>query len=200
MMSLKRLLIRVSPVLVLAWLLAPTQAATQMRQRLVEQDMSLLAVPRPVEVAEIAVGGRAVSAGQPFYADEDWLRGLTIKARNISRLPVTYAEFRLVVKPPGPGEPIGLLLKYGRTPMGMPSVAEAAASGAEVKPGEFFQLSLSTRLYDHALKSLSGGGLKVSFDRARISLGFVVFEGGRAWRNGSMSRRDDTDPRRWNVT
>ena len=199
-MSLKRLLIRASPVLMLAWLLAPAQADAQMRQRHVEQDLSLLAVPRPVEVAEIAVGGRVVSAGQPFYADEDWLRGLTIKARNISRLPVTYAEFRLVVKPPGPGGIIGLLLKYGRLPAGSPTSAEAAPRDAAVKPGEFFQLSLSVRLYDHVLKSLSGGGRKDSFERARISLGFVVFEGGRAWRNGSMSRRDGANPRRWNIT
>ena len=200
MMSLKRISIRVCPVLILAGLLTTAQAAAQMRQRLVEQDMRLLAVPYPVEVAEIAVGGRAVSAGQPFYADEDWLRGLTMKARNISQLPVAYAEFRLEVKPSGSGEPIGLLLKYGRIPVGSPASAEAAPRDAEVKPGEIFQLSLSTRLYDYVLKSLSDGGRKVSFEKARISLGFVVFEGGRAWRNGSMIRRDETDPRRWNVT
>jgi thiol-disulfide isomerase/thioredoxin len=200
MMSMKRPLIRVCPILVLACLLAPPQAATQMRQRVVERATRLLTIPEPVEAVEVTAGGRVISVGQPFDADEDWLRGFTIKARNISQLPVTYAEFRLEVKPTGQGESVGLLLKYGRTPTGNPAAAEAAPRDAEVKPGEFFQLSLSARLYDYALKSLSGGGRKVSFERARISLGFVVFEGGRAWRNGSMIRRDDTDSRRWNVT
>jgi thiol-disulfide isomerase/thioredoxin len=44
------------------------------------------------------------------------------------------------------------------------------------------------------------GERKISFEEARISLGFVVFDAGRAWRNGRMSRRDGANPRRWNVT
>jgi hypothetical protein len=167
MMSLKTHLIRVYPVLILAWLLAPAPTAAQISQRLVERATRLLAVPEPLEIVEVVVGGRAVSIGQPFEADEDWLKSLTIKARNISQLPVTYVEFRLEIMPSGPGERIPLLLKYGSLPVGSPAAAEAAVRAAEVKPGEFFQLSLGERLYDHVLKSQSAGGRKVSLKGRR---------------------------------
>jgi thiol-disulfide isomerase/thioredoxin len=188
-------------VLMVACFLTPPEIRAQTHRRLVEKDTRLLPVPAPIEIVEIVVAGQRTTAGQPFPADGNWLRGITLKVRNISELPVRYVEFQVEAVPSEAGKPrLRLPLKYGRMPTGIPNPSGALTPDTEAKSGEYFQLSLSTDLYDSVVKSQSRDGGKMNFEKARINMSLVVFEGGRAWRNGHMSRRDSINPQRWNVT
>lgn len=180
-------------------LLSPVAVGAQVRERRVEKVERLLTVPEPLEILEVRVEGREVTPGRPLSAGEDWLEGLAVKVRNVSGLSVTYAEYELeAVASEAKGLSSLLTLKYGRAPTGGPH--ESSTPGAAVGPGECFELSLGGGTYDVTAASTSGSGGRVSFDGARISLSQVVFEGGRGWRNGRVSRRDPHNPGRWYVT
>jgi thiol-disulfide isomerase/thioredoxin len=189
------------PILFIACLLTPAAIGARTHQRLVEKGARLLVVPEPIEIVEIAVGGQKIMIGQRFSADEDWLRGITLKARNISELPVRYVEFQVdaISSELRKARP-RLQLKYGRMSPGSPHSGETLTPDMEVKPGEYFHVSLNAGLYDFVAKSQSRDDGKMSFEKVRITLSLVVFAGDRAWRNGYMSRRDSVNPQRWNVT
>lgn len=48
-----------------------------------------------IVITGIEVAGRQVTPGQPFAAGDDWLRGLTLRFKNISSKPIAYVQFGL---------------------------------------------------------------------------------------------------------
>lgn len=182
-------------------LLLPAGISAQTQQRRVEKSTELLPVPEPVEVLEVVAAGRTVGVGQLFAAPNDWLRGLMLKLRNISSLPIRHVEIQLEAVPAkSPKSPTFFPLRYGRVPISKTDPASPSDTDKSIKPGEQLVLSLDEKLYDfitEASPKVEGGN---SFERARIILRHVVFEGDRAWRNGYVSRRDPDNPLRWNVT
>ena len=200
-MPYRSVLRRAWAVALIACLLGPAEAGAQARQRLVEKGVRLLVVPEPIEIVEVAAVGRKIMVGQPFPAGEGWLKGLTIKAQNISGLPVRYVEFQAQAIRSGHGKPAPRFrLKYGRVPGVSADHGAGEAPGAEVKPGEFFRVSLNAVMYDSLRRSGLRDDGEASPETLRIHLSLVVFEGDRAWKNGYMSRRDGVNSYRWNVT
>lgn len=193
------------PLVLLACSLLPSAgAAPQTGQRRVDKSTELLRVPEPIEVLEVLVKGRPVLMGQPFPAADDWLRGLTLKLRNISALTVGYVELQLEAIPPAPAqERVRLPLKRGRVPVTPSPTTEATPlSGSDewIGPGDYFHLTLKDAVYDFAVGARPQAGGGRFFERAKLRLSHVVFAGDRAWRAGRISRRDPVNPLRWNVT
>src|SRR4051812_5097274 len=48
---------------------------------------------RALEITDIRVEGKSITAGQPFAANDDWLETLTFRVRNISGKTVTIFGF-----------------------------------------------------------------------------------------------------------
>lgn len=46
-----------------------------------------------LEIIQIELAGKAITLGQPFEADENWLKELRIKFRNVSNKPITHFNF-----------------------------------------------------------------------------------------------------------
>jgi hypothetical protein len=68
----------------------PAPASAQERGRIVEATAAVIRPEaQPLELVEIRAGGGAVDLGRPFQAGDDWLKGLTLRLRNISAEPIS---------------------------------------------------------------------------------------------------------------
>src|SRR5262245_12133735 len=57
-----------------------------------------------VEIESISVG-EPITIGKPFTADQDWLRNIVIRVRNISGKPIERIQITMVLPQIGPGSP-----------------------------------------------------------------------------------------------
>ena len=68
----------------------PAHASAQDRIRLVEAAAAIIRPEaQPLELVEIRAGEGAVDLGKPFRAGDDWLKGLTLRLRNVSAEPIS---------------------------------------------------------------------------------------------------------------
>src|SRR5688572_19057942 len=50
-----------------------------------------------IEIQSINVGGKAIAIGEPFSADEDWLRDLTFRVKNVSDKELTGIQITMIL-------------------------------------------------------------------------------------------------------
>jgi len=50
-----------------------------------------------IEIQNINVGGKPIAIGEPFSADEDWLRDLTFRVKNVSDKELTGIQITLIL-------------------------------------------------------------------------------------------------------
>jgi hypothetical protein len=50
-----------------------------------------------IEIQSINLGGKSIAIGEPFSADEDWLRDLTFRVKNISDRELTGIQITLIL-------------------------------------------------------------------------------------------------------
>ena len=135
----------------------------------------------PIKIVRIKTKAKTVELGRKFYADDDWLTGMTITAQNISDKVIARIELTLAFPPPRGSSrekpTLVVPMIFGRDP--------AQASPAEVlklvNPGE----RVDIELLEANLPSLSedleklGYGKKVT--QARVMVRSVIFIDGSEW-------------------
>jgi hypothetical protein len=98
----------------------------------------------PLELVEIKVAGKSIILGQPFDADEKWLKNMTLRVKNISNKPIIAfgvgggllggVDEEL---PPHASFADGIGWQWGKTF----DPEKEKPSGAALKPGEVAELS-----------------------------------------------------------
>lgn len=147
----------------------------------------------PVDELEVEVGGRPVKLNSFFAAERDWLKGLKVKAKNVSGRPIIFADILLSIPERGTMElPLGVSIIYGKLPE---AYTDPAPGQEAVAPGEVFQLKLSGDMFDGAMKFLADHKVTEVIE-ARITGMMIVFADGTAW-NGRWLQRDLSHPWRW---
>jgi hypothetical protein len=122
--------------------------------------------PNVIVVTGVAVAGRQVTPGQPFTAGDDWLRGLTLRVKNVSSKPITYLQFSLSFPEAHyHGGGLGQTLSYGRN---MAS-GQNAPGAMSLSPGEEAELTLTDEEF-HNFRSFAER-LNGSADFHRLWLG-----------------------------
>ena len=161
------------------------------RERVIQR----LSLPdEPVDELEVEVGGRAVKLNSFFAAERDWLKGLKVKAKNVSGRPIVYASISLGIPERGTMEhPLGVSIIYGKLPE---AYTDPAPGQEAVAPGEVFKLKLSDQTFDTAMKFLAEHKVTEVIE-ARITGMMIIFADGTAWSNGGWLRRDLSHPWRW---
>jgi hypothetical protein len=132
--------------------------------------------PDVLLVTGIEVAGHTVTPGQPFTAGDDWLRGLTVRFRNISAKPITYVQLGFSF-PEAHYHDGGLAhtLRYGSYTAGGEQSALAAKM---LLPGEEAEMIFTGSDYDAFrgfAEKLNGSA---DFHRLRMGLALVKFEDG----------------------
>lgn len=154
-----------------------------------------VAVPEePIDGLELEIGGRAVKLNSYFTAGRDWLKGLKVKARNISDRPIVFAEIMLDVPKQGAMElPFGIPLRYGELP---PLEPAPDSKQKHIPPGKVFKLSLSDQTFETVMSFLAERQV-MEVVEVKMSQVMIIFDDGTAWNEGRRLRRDPSGPYRW---
>jgi hypothetical protein len=145
----------------------------------------------PIEIVAVEVKGKAAEFGKPLDNDVDWLRGLTLRVKNISGKPISYISIHLRVNPPESGSlPKVTKFSAGSLPFPRNGVLEPAKT--LVAPGDF----VDVRFDDVAFNTYKND-LQVS--KTIVRLGEIFFTDDTAWMRGMLHTRDPKNPFRWNV-
>lgn len=126
-----------------------------------------------VEIVEVLVGGQPVGIGRPFTAGEDWLRGLSIRVKNISDKPLVGARIDFSL----PEGKVMSSLEYGRGA----TFGKGAREQKAVIPGEEFVLIRTVGAYESDRKWMAEKSGRTDFTRVQLGLAWVKFEDGMLW-------------------
>lgn len=130
-------------VLVITFL-AATPAFAQDKQRIIRwndpipagiiKSSQYIVVPRieVLEIVDVAVGGKSITFGESFTADDEWVKNLTVRVRNISQRSISVVQFNLFLTDLMPGGPM-VTLCHG---------CGDVAKGQSIAPGDEAELKI----------------------------------------------------------
>lgn len=145
--------------------------------------IKLSAVNEAVQIADITVAGHSVIPGESFNADDDWLRTLTFRLKNVSGqsiaavrigfgLPETRAEDRQV----------GFSLAYGKMAPG----GVVPEGQSMIRPEEEFDVKFTDAEYRNYLEFFAKHAGSASFSKVWIGITTIQFEDGTIWSSGCL--------------
>ena len=146
--------------------------------------IKLSSVNEAVQISEITVAGRSITPGQPFAADEDWLRTLTVRLKNVSGHTIVGAKIGFGLPETKTDErQIGFSLDYGKLGIGgIPPHGQAL-----VVPDEQFDLKFNDAQYRLYLDFFGKHAGTTSFTQAWIGITTVKFDDGSIWSSGCLN-------------
>lgn len=150
----------------------------------------------PLRIKAIKGKKGAITVGQKFLDDDDWLKGLSFNLENISGKNIIYLELELDF-PKSNDDPPPLLysIKYGLRPLLDGSLA--ADAPPQIKPGEEIELGISESEHENLQRLLAQLGYPKSVKQVVFTIGAVIFDDLLMWNTGRLMRRDPDDPKRW---
>ncbi|MCA1567838.1 MAG: hypothetical protein LC803_19765 [Acidobacteria bacterium] len=131
-----------------------------------------------LEVVNILVKKKSVALGQPFVADDDWMRNLKVRVRNISRQPIVHVWLHFSLPEAKNGEIItGFSLDYGKR------VGAVVIEGEHklALPGEEFELTRSEAEYERDSRWIAQWSGVTSISRVWFGQAVVGFEDKTVW-------------------
>lgn len=154
----------------------------------------------PVKITKLKVKGASRSFGQNFIDDDDWLRDLTLKIKNISNKPIVYLEIsidfpRPEKQPPDQSPPFQSSLGYGYySVLNSPLPLDTPRP---LMPNESAELKLTDANYDSLMATLKHLNYPAVLKEIELTISTVIFNDDTGWRLGTPTRRDPNRPDRW---
>ena len=149
----------------------------------------------PVEITEIKVGNNAISLGQSFLANSDWVSDLTFKVRNISAKDIAWVELQLQFPEVRFNKAIFVQpIRYGQVP-DLPE--DSRQDEPPVAPNETVQMQLDSDSYGGLKRIVADSGMTLGITKVRILTSIIIFVDGTSWHLGFFHIRDPNNPRRW---
>lgn len=90
---------------------------------------SVLAEIDVLEISDVTVSGKSITLGEGFAADDEWLKNLTVRVKNVSNINITSVQLNFFLPEIMPGGPL-VTLCYGCGDVGK---GEILAPGEEVE-------------------------------------------------------------------
>lgn len=133
-----------------------------------------------VEIESLKVG-KPITIGQPFTADDDWLKNLVIRVRNISGQQISTIQVTLVLPQMGPGSP-DVVYCYG---------CAAAENAKGIAAGESVDLKMiGDAFYDFVkMRATEKGGI-AQINNAQIRDMHVTLPDNTRWVSGCIKTSD----------
>lgn len=133
-----------------------------------------LAKLEALEINAIRVGGKAITIGQLFPADDDWLKNLTVRMKNISSLTISTIQMNLFLPEIMPGGPM-VTLCYGCGDVGL---------GQSIMPGKEVEMKLV--FYSWLTDQINAKSSLSMITKAEIHNIIVTLADGRKWLTGCV--------------
>lgn len=133
-----------------------------------------LAQIEALEINDIAVGGKSITMGEFFAADDEWLKNLTVRVKNISSLSISAVQMNLFLPEIMPGGPL-VTLCYGCGDVG---------KGQSIMPGKEVEMKLV--FYGWLADQINAKSSLSMITKAEIHDTIVTLTDGRKWITGCL--------------
>jgi hypothetical protein len=120
-----------------------------------------------LEIVDVSIGGKSVTLGESFAADDEWLKNLTVRIKNISSTSISRVQLNLFLPQIMPGGPM-VTLCYGCGDVG---------SGQSIGPGEEFEMKLVH--HDWLIGQINSRSSLSKIDKAEIQHMYVTLPDGK---------------------
>ncbi len=137
-------------------------------------DTQILAQIEALEINDITVGGKSITIGQFFAADDEWLKSLTVRVKNVSSQSISRAQLNLFLPEIMPGGPL-VTLCYGCGDVG---------KGQSIKPGDEVEMKLV--FYSWLTDQINSKSRLSMITTAEIHDIIVTLPDGRKWLSGCV--------------
>lgn len=131
-----------------------------------------------LEITDVTAGGKSITLGQPFDGDDEWLKTLGVKIKNVSSVEISIVQLSLFLPQLMPGGPL-VALCHGCGGVGM---------GETISPGEEVEMKLV--LYDWLVGQINAKSSLSAIDKAEIWNISVTLADGKKWTSGCMKTTD----------
>lgn len=173
----------------------PNPKADRTNERLIQKTTNSAIRNEPVEFTLVKTKKRDVQPGKAFEdADNDWLKGFTVRAQNTSQRTITYIDVTFSFKRAKDGA-------NSDQPRLIDTLIHGSMSNtpnqAKLRPGESADLVLSDSRLDVLKEILAKTGYPASIKHIKFFLGQVIFEDGTMWSLGHWYQRDPKNAEKW---
>lgn len=134
-----------------------------------------------IQIDDVVIAGASITLGQSFPANDDWLKTLIIRVRNVSPQRITSIQITLILPEMDHASP-DIVYCYGCAP---------AEKEKGVGPGEIVDLKLlGGGFYDWVKSRADEKGGIALMTKAQIREMFVTLPGGGHWLSGCVKTAD----------
>lgn len=146
----------------------------------------------PIEFLKVESDGKTVKLNEKFAQENDWLKDLTIKFKNISDKPIVYVSMAVdFPETDSTGKRMFHFLKYG-VPLYAPPMPNDKKE--LLAPGDTAEVRLSPEEYTTLTDFLIQRHLLSDLTKANFRIMTVHFADGMIWGSGKIFRPDPDKP------
>lgn len=153
----------------------------------------------PVKITLVKSKIGVIETDKEIAADDDWLKGLTIRVRNLSDKIVTNVSIELQFRrPPNQAQELDLIapLDYGPNPYYSPQ-KDSTSPPAPILPEQTQDIFLPDAQYDSLRSLLNERKYPADIKAVRIRVRSIAFSDGTVWTSGRIFKRDPNKPDDW---
>jgi hypothetical protein len=172
--------------------------AQEVRDRQLTQAYDFSKVQMPVEIVSIKFNGKEIHPGEKIQANDEWLRSVSFRLKNISDQPIAYMNIAFKFPIPN-GFVVATVLNYGVDTSRLEP--RRSSSPPAIQPGNSHEFVFTKERYDSFLHVLAQANAPKNFDTASFYIERVCFENQPdvIWQDGYLKRRHATDFGRFDV-
>lgn len=148
----------------------------------------------PLEVVSITAEGKSVKFKERFTAGEDWLRGLTVKLKNVGGKEITYIHCDLDFPETAS---TGTMMAYQIFNGHRPRIDNQSGPALSLAPGSEFDMVIDEKQYADVVRFLNTRQPIASINRVTLRISLIIFADGTAYNGGTFLRQDPSNPRRF---
>lgn len=143
-------------------------------------------------IKELAIGGRNIQSNETFAESSDWLSRVSFTVENVSEKSIEYMLIHLwLPETKASGSVMVYQIAYGNL-----NPSKAAGPAFLLEPGAKTRISLANE-YSKIEAFVSPRHSMADIQKARLEVGFLLFDDETAWSVGKFLKRDRKDPNRF---
>ena len=182
-----RTLAQVAAILTIGTAVSSSTLAQELKDRQLTWAYDYSTVQMPIEILSITLNGNEIRPGEKIKGDENWIKGLAFKIKNISDQPISYLNVHLKFQKPNVFVSAGILY-YGLND----GAIRRGPLPPSIQPGETKELVLTKENYESFLYVLGQAKVSSDFETAPFYIERVCFENQPdvIWQAGWLMRRN----------
>ncbi len=148
----------------------------------------------PIKVVGGRLGQQELKFGQQFAGDKDWLKGAEFTLRNLTAKNIVFVELDVnLPETQASGAEMSFRINLGQ----IPGLNVPTRTALSLPAGGELAVNLDEERYAQLTRLVEQRHAIASINRARVLVGFVIFDDGLAWSAGSFYRQDPNNPKAW---